>query len=97
MLSIEKIAEEIRVAMARQNIKDAELAEKSGVHRTTISAIKLGTIENPQIKTLQQVANALGLELRLEISQKQEVPIQNFQTNLTNGQIAKHAARIETV
>jgi transcriptional regulator with XRE-family HTH domain len=72
MISIQKIGEEIRVEMARQNVRDTDVAEKSGVHRTTVSAIKQGTIENPQIKTLEQVVEALGLELTLEIRRPNE-------------------------
>lgn len=40
-----------------------ELANKSGLHFTTISKIELGKRPNPGISTLQQIAGAMGISL----------------------------------
>ena len=46
----------------RENLKmsQEELAEKSGVCRTTISALENGTEKNTSTKTLLKIAKALG-------------------------------------
>ncbi len=41
----------------------AQLAEKSGVSRTTISALERGTVTTTTTKTLMRIAKALGVPL----------------------------------
>lgn len=56
--------------MARQNIGTAELAVKSGVSRSSITALRSGKSCNES--TARNVANALGVSMS-ELSQKEEL------------------------
>ena len=47
--------------MARQDVKTAELAERAGVSRTSISALRSG--KSCKEETVQRVARALGVEV----------------------------------
>ena len=64
-------AEKIRIEMARRNLKDGDVSEKSGVHRQTVSQIRQGTADNPMLKTLELVANAVGLEMEIDFTPKE--------------------------
>lgn len=52
----------IRVELARKNMRHEELAQKSGVNRSTISGIVNGKTD-PLVSTLAKIANALGISL----------------------------------
>ncbi|HFK1747788.1 helix-turn-helix transcriptional regulator [Bacillus paranthracis] len=41
----------------------SKLAEKSGVPQPTISHIENGTLKNPSIKSIKNIASALGINL----------------------------------
>lgn len=72
-------AEKIRIEMAIKNLNDGDVSEKSGVHRSTVSQIKKGEADNPQLKTLEQVANAVGLEMRIDF-----IPLEPISMPLPN-------------
>ncbi len=54
-------------ATARKNsgLTQKELAEKSGIAQGDISKLEKG-LKNPSLKTLEKIANALGMTLKLE-------------------------------
>lgn len=55
------IGSKIRQERTKRNIKQYELAEKSGISNTYLSDIENGRT-TPSIKTLKRIAAALGLE-----------------------------------
>jgi DNA-binding XRE family transcriptional regulator len=59
-----KIAESLIKARLAKKWTQEELAVKAGVTQNTITRLESGTT-NPTINTLNQVAQALGKELRL--------------------------------
>lgn len=62
-----KLASAYAVLEARQNagLSQQELANKSGVPKTTIARIEQGN--NTSIETLTKIANALGKQVRVSI------------------------------
>ncbi|KFK45906.1 helix-turn-helix domain-containing protein [Lacticaseibacillus rhamnosus] len=62
-----KLASAYAVLEARQNagLSQQELANKSGVPKTTIARIERGS--NTSIETLTKIANALGKQVRVSI------------------------------
>lgn len=63
-------ADLIRAEIGRQKMTHEELAEKSGVNRTTISGI-VNEKSDPLVSTLQKIATALGINLAT-LFQKQD-------------------------
>lgn len=63
----------IRAAQAAQNLTDEQLAEKSGIGRTTISFVTNGKAKDPRISTLKAIADALGLKLEDLFTPKENV------------------------
>lgn len=57
----EKLAFTLRINRAMANLTQAELAEKSGVSKCTITFIENGKIV-PRAITLIKIADALGIE-----------------------------------
>jgi transcriptional regulator with XRE-family HTH domain len=57
------VGNKITEARENLNMKQDELAEKSGVSRTIISGLESGRISNTTTGTLKKIADALGLSV----------------------------------
>lgn len=55
--------------MARLDIKNVDLAEKAGVSRVTVSALRCGKTCAP--KTAEKIARALGVDVNEIMEEKQ--------------------------
>lgn len=53
----------IKEAREKKNMTQAELSERSGVSRGTISALENGTSRATTTKTLMNIAKALGISV----------------------------------
>lgn len=49
----------LRALRKRARLSQVELAEKSGMRQTTISALELGKVPDPRISTVRRLARAL--------------------------------------
>jgi len=56
--------DKLRAAMAAQKLTQQDVAEKSGIHRSTVGLIVEGKVDNFQAQTLRAIADALGVEWR---------------------------------
>ena len=61
------MANAVGSARARTGMSQRELAEKSGIDQSDISKIERG-VSNPSIQTLNRLAEAMGMELKLEFT-----------------------------
>lgn len=52
-------------ARVKQNLTQAQLAEKTGIRQSNISRIENGNC-SPTVETLQQLAKGMGKKLRIE-------------------------------
>lgn len=59
-------------ARNRQNLTQKELAEKTGIAQTEISRIESGA-RNPSLKILQQLADGMGMVLKVSFEPKREI------------------------
>lgn len=64
----------IRAAKAAQNKTLENLSEETGLNPNTISDICNGK-ENPELKSLKKVADALGLEMETIFSNSSRLPV----------------------
>jgi transcriptional regulator with XRE-family HTH domain len=53
----------IRAAMAAKRISNDELAELSGVSRTSVARLRSGSSENPTVQNLAAIAKVLDIPL----------------------------------
>lgn len=59
------IAGSIRTARETKRMRLTELARQAGVSRATLDALENGRKSDIGVKTLERIANVLGLEVRL--------------------------------
>ena len=52
----------LREARSEKGLSQEALADRAGLHRTYISQIERG-LKSPSLKSLEQIANALGIPL----------------------------------
>jgi DNA-binding XRE family transcriptional regulator len=57
----------LRGERERQGLSLADVAERSGIDRATISKLENGHLANPTLATLTRYAAALGKQVRLEL------------------------------
>jgi len=57
------LAENIKTFRKQRGISQEELARKAGVTYSTLIKLESGSNKNPTVKTLQQIAQALGVTL----------------------------------
>lgn len=62
--AIDVFAESVRVARARRQWSQAEVAEKAGTTADRIGQIEAGTVD-PRLSTVERVAEALGLSVNI--------------------------------
>lgn len=53
----------IAAARKKKNMTQAELAQRACVSRATLSGLESGRIKQTTLKTLQKIANVLGVEI----------------------------------
>ena len=58
-----KLGQKLRKLRKEQNITQEELAEKVGLDPRTVLEIEAGKRENPTVKTLSRISEALGVKL----------------------------------
>lgn len=63
----------IRRARESQNLTQQQLGERIGVERSRICSIERGT--NLRLSTLRRIFSALGLEVKLDISNMPSIPL----------------------
>ena len=63
----------IRQARESQNLTQAQLGERIGVHRARICSIERGT--NLRLSTLRRIFSALGREVKRDIANMQPIPL----------------------
>jgi DNA-binding XRE family transcriptional regulator len=56
-------ATKLRMLMAERDINVSELADRSGVSKATISALRYNPQRRPNIETARLIANALGVRI----------------------------------
>lgn len=52
-----------RVILAKQRKKTSEVAEATGISKTTLTSLYYERAENPELKTLLKIADYLGVTL----------------------------------
>ena len=57
------LAENIKTFRKQRGISQEEFARKAGVTYSTLIKLESGSNKNPTVKTLQQIAQALGVTL----------------------------------
>lgn len=57
------LKENIKRYRKEKNLSQEELAKKAGITYTTLTKIESGHNDNPTVKTLQQIAQALEVTL----------------------------------
>ena len=57
------LAQNIKKLRKQHNLSQEELAKKAGVTYSTLIKLESGVNKNPTIKTVQQIAAALGVNL----------------------------------
>ena len=57
------LAENIKELRKQRKLSQEELAKKAGVTYSTLIKLESGSNKNPTVKTLQQIAQALGVTL----------------------------------
>ena len=62
------MGEKIRELREKAKLSQEELAERSGLSRVTISFIETGKLESVTTKTLKQIAEALGVSVKIFFS-----------------------------
>jgi DNA-binding XRE family transcriptional regulator len=60
------VADAISAARAKAGISQAELSTKTGIDQSDISKLERG-IGNPSVGTLKRLADAMGMELNIQI------------------------------
>ncbi|MFO8082441.1 MAG: helix-turn-helix transcriptional regulator [Armatimonadota bacterium] len=71
ILAAERVSAQIAIAMDEQGVSQAELARRLGVSRQHISAF-LADPGNPTLKTMVDMAHALGLRVNVELAPAEE-------------------------
>lgn len=61
-----KVGQQIREAREKKGLSQTELAELMGVTRATVNGIEADR-SSPTVNTLQKVANALSLSLKISL------------------------------
>lgn len=61
----------LRKERKRQGLSFAEMGEMSGMSRSAVSNLEQGTRGNPSLTTLLRCAEALGLEVRIQLEQSE--------------------------
>ncbi len=59
----DNIGTKIQGLRKEANLTQEELAQKSGIPYTTLIKIEGGQVQNPTIKTIKKIADALGVSL----------------------------------
>ena len=59
---VERFPEVLREVRTEKGLSQEALADRAGLHRTYISQIERG-LKSPSLKSLAQIANALGVPL----------------------------------
>lgn len=70
------VNERIRAARERRGWSQAQLAERTGIARSTLGRIEKGDTPNPGTETVQQIARALGLPVNHFVSDAPEPTVQ---------------------
>jgi len=98
-----KIGQRLRSAMKRADLSQKELARRSGIHESTISAVMSGLAANPNWKTVEMLVNAIGTtwgdlfdEPRVHLSEKDRALAAEFRDFLER-LLAIHAASVDEV
>lgn len=63
--AVDRFAESVRVARARRQLSQAEVAERAGTTADRIGGIENGLVD-PRLSTVERVAAALGLSVEIE-------------------------------
>ena len=67
-----EIVSQIIKARDEQGIKQAQLAERTGIRQSNISRLEGGNY-NPSLDFLSRVANGLGMELHIELRPSESI------------------------
>lgn len=59
-------------ARVSQNLTQADLAERTGIHQSDISKLEKG-VRNPSLKLLKRLAEGMDMILKIEFVPKQRV------------------------
>lgn len=65
MKKSQHIGEIIQELRKKKDITQEELAQKSGVSYTTLIKIERGSVQNPTVKTIKRIADALDASVDL--------------------------------
>ena len=57
------LAENIKRYRTKMGLSQDQLARKSGITYSTLTKLESGVNQNPKVKTLQEIAKALGVTL----------------------------------
>jgi len=98
-----KIGQRLRSAMKRADLSQKELARRSGIHESTISAVMSGLAANPNWETVERLVDAIGTtwgdlfdEPRVHLSEKDRALAAEFRDFLER-LLANHAASVDEV
>jgi transcriptional regulator with XRE-family HTH domain len=64
------LADNIKKFRKRLNLSQEELARKAGITYSTLIKLESGVNKNPTVKTLQQLAGALGVSIDQLLEEK---------------------------
>lgn len=73
MSEIERLGEKLRAIRKLQGMSVRELADRCGVHRSTIFEVEAGKRKNPGIQTVARIVDELGYDLDEFLSKSKDV------------------------
>lgn len=68
------IIEELKELLERQGLSYQQVAERTGLDRTTVMRIMAGKVDNPGLLTIVDIAECVGYELTLRSGEETEGP-----------------------
>ncbi len=71
MTKISEIGKSIQKVRLERKLTQEQLAIKAGIPYTTLAKIESGMVNNPRMKTLEKIANALAVTIDYLIKQTQ--------------------------
>ncbi|HQF36968.1 MAG TPA: helix-turn-helix transcriptional regulator [Candidatus Dojkabacteria bacterium] len=78
MKKSQRIGEIIQELRKKKDMTQEELAQKSGVSYTTLIKIERGSVQNPTVKTIKRIADALDASVDLLLG---KINLDNNPTN----------------